>query len=225
MATDKELGNVIATDYDEIDGLSGERVIARDVPYEEYLTGKYGEHTEWVNEVVIAMSPIHEVHDGLTRFLSALFDTYLELTTGGRVLQEPMVMKTAPDLPAREPDLQLLLPDRIHLLQKTQVAGSANLVVEIVSPESANRDRGAKFIEYERGGVDEYWILDPIRKEPLFYVRGEDGLFHSRLPVNGIYTSHVLPKLKLSVELLWQEKVPTTREAVKMVEQMLDEDK
>ncbi|MFN8374132.1 MAG: hypothetical protein U0694_14805 [Anaerolineae bacterium] len=24
------------------------KIIARDVPYEEYLTGKYGRHVEWV---------------------------------------------------------------------------------------------------------------------------------------------------------------------------------
>jgi Uma2 family endonuclease len=221
---EEQTGNVIATDYDEIDGLSGERVIARNVPYEEYLSGKYGRHTEWVNEVVIAMSPVSEVHDSLTLFLLVLLDYYVQLTGGGRVLHEPMVMKAAPHLPGREPDIQVLLPDRMKYLQATQVAGPANLVIEVVSPESVKRDRGEKFDEYEKGGVQEYWILDPQRKEPLFYVLGEDGLFHSRLPEAGIYTSHVLSKLKLQVELLWQEKLPTSPEVVEMVKQMLAED-
>jgi Uma2 family endonuclease len=223
MAAEEQTGTVVATDYDEIDGLSGERIIARNVPYEEYLTGKYGRHTEWVNEVVIAMSPVNEVHDGLTLFLIVLLDFYIHLTGGGRVLHEPMVMKAAPHLPGREPDIQVLLPDRLEYLQATQVAGPANLVVEVVSPESVGRDRGAKFREYEEGGVQEYWILDPERKEPLFYVLGDDGLFHSRLPENGVYTSHVLPKLKLRVELLWQETLPTSPEVVEMVKQMLVE--
>jgi len=218
---EEQTGTVIATDYDEIDGLSGERVIARNVSYDEYLTGRYGRHTEWVNEVVIAMSPVNEVHDGLTLFLLVLLDFYVQLTGGGRVLHEPMVMKAAPHLPGREPDIQVLLPDRMKYLQATQVAGPANLVVEVVSPESVGRDRGEKFSEYEEGGVGEYWILDPQRKESLFYVRGEDGLFYSRLLENGVYTSHMLPKLKLKVDLLWQEKLPTTPEVVEMVKQML----
>jgi Uma2 family endonuclease len=75
---------------------------------------------------------------------------------------------------------------------------------------------------HERG-VQEYWILDDVRKEALFYVRGEDVLFHSRLPQNGIYTSSVLPKLKLAVALFWQEKLPTTADILRMVEQMLAE--
>jgi Uma2 family endonuclease len=197
------------------------KVIAENVTYEAYLTGKYGEHTEWIYGVVIAMSPINVKHDGLSRFVAVLFDCYLALTTGGRVLQDPMVMKAAPDLPGRQPDIQVLLPDRLDYLKDTQVAGPANLVVEIVSPDSVKRDRGEKFDEYEKGGVQEYWILDPERKEPLFYVLGEDGLFHSRLAENGVYTSYVLPRLKLRVDLLWQEKLPTTPEVVEMVKQML----
>jgi Uma2 family endonuclease len=221
MALEKQQDAVVIAG--EIDQLSGERILARDVTYEDFLTGYYGQHAEWVNGVVIAMSPVNETHDSLVRFLEDVLDVYLELTTGGRVLQEPMVMKPASELPGREPDLQVLLPDRLHLLQKTQVVGPANLVVEVISPESVDRDRGTKFREYEQGGVQEYWILDPQRKEALFYVRGEDELFHSCLPVEGIYTSTVLPRLTLPVSLFWQDKLPTTREAVRMVESMLGE--
>ncbi len=200
------------------------KVLAENVPYEEYLSGKYGKHVEWVYGVVIAMSPVSIPHDQLGRFLAAVFSVYLELTTGGMVFQDPVVMKAAPDLPGRQPDIQLVLPDRLHLVKQTEVAGPANLVVEIVSPESVDRDRGRKFKEYERGGVQEYWILDQDRKEALFYVRGDDGLFHSRPPVDGVYTSHVLPKLRLPVSLFWQEQYPTVREAVRRVEALLGRD-
>jgi Uma2 family endonuclease len=202
--------------------LSG-KVIAENVSYEDYLTGKYGKHTEWVYGVVIAMSPVSISHDELGFFLRILFSTYLKMTTGGKVFGDPVVMKASPELPGRQPDIQVILPDRAHLILQNQVAGPANLVVEIVSPESADRDRGTKFTEYEKGGVDEYWILDQPRKEALFYVRGEDGLFHSRLPVDGIYTSAVLPQLKIQVDLLWTENYPDPLEVVEMVKQMLDE--
>lgn len=199
---------------------SGE-IIAADVPYEHYLAGNYGRHAEWIYGVVIAMSPVSIAHDLLGRFLATIFSVYLELTSGGLVLQDPVVMKTGPDLPGRQPDIQVLLPERLSQVEQNQVRGAANLVVEIVSPDSVQRDRGEKFQEYEQGGVDEYWIIDHLRKEALFYVLREDGLFQSRLPVDGVYTSHVLPKLRLPVEILWREKLPTTREAVGMVEGML----
>ena len=132
------------------------RVIAEHVPYEDYLTGQYGRHTEWIYGMVIAMSPVSILHDQLGRFLAILFTTYLDLTTGGMVFQDPVVMKAAPDLPARQPDIQVLLPDRLSYVEEVQVVGPANLVVEIVLPESVRRDRGEKFREYERAGVDEY---------------------------------------------------------------------
>lgn len=206
-----------------IRGYSG-KIVAENVPYEDYLAEKYGQHVEWIFGVVIEMSPVSKLHDALSLFLAALFDVYLELTTGGRVLTAPMVMRPGQDFPAREPDVQVLLPDRMQYLQENQMAGPANLVVEIVSPESMQRDRGEKFGEYERGGVQEYWILDPVRKESLFYVLGQEGLFYNQPPQEGIYTSSVLDKLKLDVNVFWREKLPTTREVVQMVEQMLKDE-
>jgi Uma2 family endonuclease len=201
------------------------KVVAVNVPYEDYLSGMYGKHVEWVYGAVIKMSPVSTQHDSLNRFVEMLFSAYIEQTGEGRVFQDPMVMKPLEYLPGRQPDLQVVLPDRFHLIKKNQVAGAANLVVEIVSPESSSRDRGEKYEEYEKGGVAEYWLLDPIREEALFYVLGRDGKFHLKLPVEGIYTSSVLPMLRLKVDLLWQEKLPGMRETLDMVEAMFEGEK
>jgi Uma2 family endonuclease len=198
------------------------KIVAEDVPYADYLSKRYGKFVEWIHGVVIEMAPINLQHANITRFLRTLFDIYLELITGGKVLGNPFVMRPGEDFPARQPDIQVILPDRLEYVKENQVAGPANLVVEVVSPESVKRDLGEKFQEYEKGGVDEYWILDPMREEALFYVRDENGIFRSRPPVDGVYASHVLNRLSLPVALLWQEKLPTVREAVRMVEAMLE---
>ncbi len=39
-----------------------------------------------------------------------------------------------------------------------------NLVVEVLSPSTASRDRGEKKAIYERNGVDEYWMVDVIAR-------------------------------------------------------------
>ena len=54
-----------------------------------------------------------------------------------------------------------------------------NLVVEILSPATARRDRIEKKRVYEANGVDEYWLVDPHRREiTVFHLAGgkyDDG--------------------------------------------------
>lgn len=199
-------------------------VIATGVSYEDFLADYDGQHMEWVYGDVIQRSPVSQTPDDLTRFLRMLFQGFLELTGGGRVLQGPMVMKSMKGLPGREPDLQVLLPDNLDILRENEVAGAADLVVEIVSPESHRRDRVEKFAEYERGGVKEYWIVDSERQDALFYHLNENGVCELVNPDEaGIYHSVVLKGLKLWVALLWEETLPGLFETADMIKAMLEE--
>jgi len=195
------------------------QIIATGVTFEEYLEKYAHDFAEFVDGVVIKMSPVELLHDALSRFLENLFEAYLELLGGGLVLQAPVVMKT--EKKSREPDLMVLLPENVEKAKRTYVDGAADLVVEIISPESVERDRGDKFAEYELAEVKEYWLLDPMRKETLFYVLTADGVFQRRDPeANGIYTSMVLPKLRLNVNLLWQESLPKYSQVANLVKAM-----
>jgi len=53
--------------------------------------------------------------------------------------------------------------EREHLLSGGEnVQGAPDLVVEILSPATADRDRGYKRELYGRHGVKEYWLVDPM---------------------------------------------------------------
>ncbi len=201
--------------------LSGE-IIAENVPFETFLTAYPGEHLEWFNGYIIRMPGIDERHDALTGFFRILLTIYLELTGGGRVLQDPMIMRARIDLPARAPDLQVLLPVNLHLLRQNRVAGAADLVIEVISPESQRRDRVEKFAEYERAGIKEYWLFDHHFEEALFYQLDAQGKYvRADLDEAGVYHSIVLERLLLPVALLWKEKLPTVAEITRMVDAML----
>ena len=62
-----------------------------------------------------------------------------------------------------QPDLLFVSREREHLLSGGKnVQGAPDLVVEILSPSSAEQDRGKKRALYGKHGVTEYWLVDPI---------------------------------------------------------------
>src|SRR5215813_14066684 len=119
--------NLEQTDLKERERMYGGKILAEHVPYEEYLTGKYGIHAEWVYGVIVEMSPVGRKHNRLDEFLILIFRTYLELTAGGEVLHDPFVMKPSAELPGRQPDIQVILLDRLSMLKENEMAGPANL--------------------------------------------------------------------------------------------------
>jgi Uma2 family endonuclease len=62
-------------------------------------------------------------------------------------------------------------------LTKQYLDGLADLVIEIISPESTSRDRGEKFYEYEMVGVRGYWLVDPQRELAEFYLLDAQGRY------------------------------------------------
>jgi Uma2 family endonuclease len=201
--------------------ISGE-IAAENVSYEDFLRDFDGEHVEWIDGVVIRMSPITSDHNLITGFLFLLFKHLLALTGGGEVFTDPMIMRLETSRRGRAPDIQVLLPHKLHLIRKNEIAGAADLVVEVVSEDSQRRDRVEKFTEYERGRVPEYWILDPLRRESLFNSLGGSGLYELRPPdENGIYTSVVLPGLYLPADIFWRHPLPDAVETFRMAEAMM----
>lgn len=162
---------------------------------------------EWENGEVLVLTPASMRHQLLKKFLVGLLDAYAQAKDLGVILDAPFVMKLGPDLPAREPDILFVAKENLGRLRETHLDGPADLVVEIVSPESAARDRGVKFYEYEAAGVREYWLIDPEREEAEFYVLRE-GRYRLVYPEAGIFRSLVLPGFWLSTFWLWRKPLP-----------------
>jgi Uma2 family endonuclease len=202
----------------------GGQIVATGVSAEDYLAHYAEQHCEWIKGVVIKMSPIHEKHDLLTRYLSNLLATYFELNPIGRIRQDPFVMRLSEVEAQRQPDIQVILESNPHPLKPTYMDGPADICIEVVSPGSMSIDRGDKFAEYEKGGVGEYWIIDPIHEECLFYRLGEAGYYVPYSPdAAGHYHTPLLPGLKLQVTTLWQEQLPGPIAVAKAVQSMLSD--
>lgn len=181
-------------------------VSSAQMSYEEFLEAYDGTHAEWVRGEVVSMSPVTPRHQLIANFLVSLFQLFCERHRTGIVLSAPVQMKVGET--AREPDVMILLPHHTDRIKPTRVEGAADLVVEIISPESRGRDRGDKFYEYEQAGVREYWILDPQREQAEFYGLDARGVYQLLLVEDGRFESRILPGLWLQVEWLWQDPPP-----------------
>ena len=179
--------------------------------YRQFLSHPWDNpHVEWVEGVVVMMAPIGDAHNVVTTFLIHVIDLYVQKHDLGTVRTDPFQMKTGPKLPGRAPDILFVAKKHTHRLRKTYVAGPADLVVEVISPGSRGVDRGDKLYEYEKGGVPEYWLLDPERKKAEFYVLGRDGSYGLADLDGNVFRSTALKGLWLRVDWLWQRPQPPT---------------
>lgn len=197
------------------------QVVATDVDFETFLEHYMDQSAEWINGEVLIKTPVSGRHNKLVLLLAALFDTYLSKTGGSEVRSDRFTMRLKDFAP--EPDVLVVLPEHLDRLRDTYLEDAADLAVEIVSKDSSAYDRGFKFDAYEANGVPEYWIIDPLRQEGLFYVLDAQGIYQQNPPnADGIYTSKILPHFRFPVRLLFQDTLPNVSAAVAMVNQMLD---
>jgi Uma2 family endonuclease len=110
-----------------------------------------------------------------------------------------------------EPDIAFVRKDRLHLVKRGFVQGGPDLAIEIVSPESEERDYEKKRKQYEEAGVPEYWIVDEPKQTVTLLRLGKDGAYREVRPRKGVLASKALPGFWLRVEWLWQDTLPKMR--------------
>jgi Uma2 family endonuclease len=74
---------------------------------------------------------------------------------------------------AFQPDLIFISNERMEIIKKDGIYGAPDLVIEILSPSTAQYDLREKFRVYEKYGVHEYWIIDPDMNSVEIYTNKE----------------------------------------------------
>ena len=162
---------------------------------------------EWVDGEVILMSPVNTEHDRICVFLISLISYFAGEHDLGDVLTEPVQVRFARQRRRRSPDIFFVTRERLDIIKLQHVEGAPDLIIEIVSPDSQNRDRRDKFNEYQAAGVREYWIIDPLSKTVEAHVLGPDRKFRQVEP-GPFIRSAVLPGFAIKPNWLWRSKLP-----------------
>lgn len=159
--------------------------------------------------VIYLASPENIGHNRLSGWLYKVLGAYIEERQLG-LLTFSRVAYRLSDKIAPEPDLAFVRRDREQRLERTgYMDGPPDLAIEIVSPDSVDRDYESKRARYEEAGVQEYWIVDPDEQRATFLVRTNGG-FAEIQPQNHVFPSQVLPGFALDVRWLWQKPLPKT---------------
>ena len=170
-------------------------------------------HAELVDGEVVMSSPADQRHQDISLFLASTLDLDVRSRNLGKIQIAPFQMRL-PDS-SREPDLLFLANDHLHRLKPTYLDGPADLVIEILSPESIGRDRGEKFVEYESASIPEYWMIDPRARRFEQYILNDQKRFAPVLwGSSGKIQSKVIPGFWLEVEWLWQDPLPSALQTV-----------
>jgi Uma2 family endonuclease len=101
-------------------------------------------------------------HQRIGRKLLRFIDRYLEESSRGEIFYSQTGVRLSEE-DVVEPDLVVVLSEHSDRAgDDAYIAGAPDLVVEILSPGTAGRDLRGKRTLYERSGVPEYWIVDPV---------------------------------------------------------------
>jgi Uma2 family endonuclease len=177
--------------------------------YEEWRAwNPEGIRSEWVDgEAIIFMSTSIR-HARLVRFLLALLDHFVCFRGLGEVFAETVEMHLGGR--SRFPDILFVRTNHLHRVSETRLDGPADLVIEIVSDDSVDRDRKEKFAEYAAAGVAEYWLIEarPGEIGAEFYRLVNSTYEPIPLDADGRLRSTVVEGFWLRPEWLWTEPLP-----------------
>jgi Uma2 family endonuclease len=166
-----------------------------------------GQKADLIDGVIYLASPENWEGGNLFLLLARLMGDYAEMCDLGIVVG-PRIAFRIDGRGGPEPDVAFVRKDREHLARKGFFAGPPDLAVEIVSPDSVERDYVAKRHLYREAGVPEYWIIDEENRRITLLQLDARGRYREVRSRQGKYLSRLLPGFFLRAEWLWQDPLP-----------------
>jgi Uma2 family endonuclease len=134
--------------------------------YEDYLRWDIGpdKRYELIGGKFFMVPAPNMWHQSISREIEFRIVRFLEDAELGEVFYAPCdVVLSNEDVV--QPDIIFVSKENLHIITKDNIKGSPDLLIEIISENSAQRDRITKRRLYEKYAVKEYWIVDPDKKE------------------------------------------------------------
>ncbi len=150
--------------------------------YADYLTWNDDERWEIIGGEVCNMSPAPgRTHQTVSRRMAFEINALLK-DDAFEVFYAPFDVRLAHADSADQHITDVVQPDILVVcdpekLDERGCKGAPDWVIEITSPKTASRDHIAKRKLYERHGVREYWIVQPVDRVVMVYRLDSDGRY------------------------------------------------
>ncbi len=149
-------------------------------------------------ELIMAAAPITKHQTVSKKVQNILYK--LEEKGIGTVFNAPLDVVLAENQVV-QPDIIFILPENKKIIQEKGVFGPPDVVIEILSPSSAQRDRDKKYHLYERFTVKEYWIIDPLwHTVEIFILENNIYQLHSFVEGDGVARSKIIKGFEIDIQ-------------------------
>ena len=149
-------------------------------------------------ELMLAPAPI-PTHQRVVLALAYILMEFVTANRLGEVFISPIdVVLSEHDVV--QPDILFISAERLRIVGERNILGAPNLVIEVLSPSSPDRDRVLKSSRYLRYGVPEYWIVDPAERTIEVMRAGQTDFDTLRVYTEGTFAeSPTFPGLLIDV--------------------------
>ena len=173
--------------------------------YEDYLTWDDDIRYELIDGIPYAMaSPLRD-HQIILGELHTQFNNLLR-NKKCKPIAAPSDVRlniTGLDDNVFQPDL-FVICDKSKFKKRSYI-GAPELVIEIISPSTGDRDRVDKYKKYLAAKVPEYWIVDPFSRSICVFVLDKDEYKFSIYGTNDQITVSVIDDLVIDMKQVFDE--------------------
>jgi Uma2 family endonuclease len=161
---------------------------------------------ELINGQIVKRASPNSPHQEVSGNLFLAIGNFIKKKKLGKLYAAALDVYFDEETAGVQPDLLFVSKDREFIIHENNgIVGAPDLVIEIVSPGSVDKDRSVKKDVYERFAVKEYWIVDPAYQSIEVYRMVDDRYqLFSFAEREGKVKSTVLPGFELEVKKVFQ---------------------
>jgi Uma2 family endonuclease len=154
-------------------------------------------------DLYMAPAP-NRFHQEISRNLQFELHSYLKRNPIGKLFNAPFDV-FLDEINVFQPDIIIVLSERLGILTEEGAEGAPELIVEILSPKTRRLDLINKKQEYARAGVKELWIIDPEPRILIVHQFPPDGFENIRqVGEEDTLSTDIPPGFSLAVRTIFE---------------------